>query len=73
MHLYVPGVDAVYETARSAGATSLSEPKDQFYGERNAGVMDAWGNRWYIATHKEELTPEELMSRGAAREESVEQ
>jgi PhnB protein len=73
MHLYVPDVDAVYETALSAGATSLSEPKDQFYGERNGGVMDAWGNHWYIATHTEELTTEELMSRGAAREESVQQ
>jgi PhnB protein len=73
MHLYVPDVDAVYGTALSAGATSLSEPKDQFYGERNGGVMDAWGNHWYIATHTEELTTEELMSSGAAREESVQQ
>jgi PhnB protein len=63
----------VSKTARSAGATSLSEPKDQFYGERKAGVMDASGNHWYIATHKEDPTTEELMSRGAAREESVEQ
>jgi PhnB protein len=41
MHLYVPEVDAVYERALKAGATSLSEPKDQSYGERNGGVMDA--------------------------------
>jgi uncharacterized glyoxalase superfamily protein PhnB len=71
MHLYVPEVDAVYKTAMTAGATSLSEPKDQFYGERNGGVMDAWGNHWYIATHMEDLTTEELLSRGAAQGESV--
>jgi PhnB protein len=71
MHLYVPDADAGYKTAMAAGATSLSEPKDQFYGERSGGVLDAWGNHWYIATHKEELTTEELMSRGAAQGQSV--
>jgi PhnB protein len=71
MHLYVPDTDAGYKTAMAAGATSLSEPRDQFYGERSGGVLDPWGNHWYIATHKEDLTTEELMSRGAAQGQSV--
>jgi PhnB protein len=71
LHLYVPDVDAMYKDALAAGAKSLSEPKDQFYGERNGGVVDAWGNHWYIATHTEDLTTEELMTRGASQGESV--
>jgi PhnB protein len=67
MHLYVPDVDAVYERALRAGATSLSEPKDQLYGERNGGVMDEWGNHWYVATHKESLTKEEVEKRASAQ------
>jgi PhnB protein len=71
MHVYVPDVDAVYRRAIAAGATSLSEPKDQFYGERSGNAIDAWGNHWYIATHTEDLTAEELLSRGATQGESV--
>jgi PhnB protein len=71
MHMYVPDVDAVYRAAISAGASALSEPKDQFYGERNGGLMDAWGNHWYIATQTEDLTAKELAQRGAAQGESV--
>jgi PhnB protein len=71
LHVYVPDVDATYKDAIAAGAKSLSEPKDQFYGERNGGVVDAWGNHWYIATHTEDLTNEELMSRGASQGESA--
>jgi PhnB protein len=63
MHLYVPDVDAVYERVLKAGATSLSEPKDQFYGERSGGVTDGWGNNWYVATHQENLSREEVESR----------
>jgi PhnB protein len=50
IYLYVPDVDALYAQALRAGATSLSEPKDQFYGDRSAGVQDEWGNMWYMAT-----------------------
>lgn len=71
LHLYVPDVDATHKTAISAGGKSLGEPMDQPYGERNGGVMDAWGNRWYIATHTEDLASEELRARTAARGESV--
>jgi len=52
LHLYVPDADAVYNRALEAGATSLEEPVDQFYGDREAGVKDPSGNVWWIATHK---------------------
>jgi len=51
LYLYVPDVDAAYRRALQAGATSISEPADQPYGDRNAGVKDPFGNTWYIATH----------------------
>ena len=50
-YLYVPNVDATYSRALNAGATSTSEPADQSYGDRSAGVKDPFGNQWYIATH----------------------
>jgi PhnB protein len=50
MYLYVLDADAVYRRALSAGAKSIQEPIDQPYGDRNAGVADAFGNTWYIAT-----------------------
>jgi PhnB protein len=50
IYLYVPNVDALYAQALRAGAKSLSEPKDQAYGDRSAGVQDEWGNMWYMAT-----------------------
>ena len=52
IHLYVSDADAVYQRALQAGATSTHEPVDQPYGDREAGVKDAFGNYWYIATHK---------------------
>ncbi len=50
-HLYVPNVDELYRRAISAGGLSISEPTDQPYGDRSAGIKDAFGNQWYIATH----------------------
>lgn len=52
IHLYVSDADAVYQRAIQAGATSTHEPVDQPYGDREASVKDAFGNYWYIATHK---------------------
>lgn len=63
VYLYVEDCDKVYAQAVAAGAMSLMEPADMFYGDRNAGVRDAWGNEWWIATHKEELSLEELRKR----------
>ncbi len=67
IHLYMPDVDAVYRRALTAGATSEREPADQFYGDRSAGVRDAFGNVWWIATHVEDVPPEELQRRAAAQ------
>ena len=69
--LYVRDTDAVYRRALEAGATSISEPADQFYGDRNAGVKDTAGNIWWIATRKEDLSPEELARRAAEREQQA--
>ena len=63
MYLYVNDVDATYKHALQAGAVSTMEPMDQFYGDRSAGVKDPSGNQWWIATHKEDLSPEELAKR----------
>jgi PhnB protein len=63
IHLYVEDVDAVYRRALQAGATSLREPADQFYGDRNAQLQDPSGHVWFISTHKEDVSPEELRRR----------
>lgn len=63
IYLYVNNTDATYKRALQAGATSLMEPADQFYGDRSAGVKDPVGNHWWIATHKEDIAPEELARR----------
>jgi len=52
LHVYVEDIDAVYQKALAAGATSISPPADQEYGERSAGIKDPAGNYWYIATHQ---------------------
>ncbi len=63
LYVYVPDTDAVYKRALEAGATSMMEPADQFYGDRNAGVRDSFGNVWWIGTHKEDVSKEELQRR----------
>jgi len=62
----VNNADAVYKRALQAGATSIMEPMDQFYGDRHGGVKDPAGNIWWIATHKEDVPPEELKKRAEA-------
>jgi PhnB protein len=68
LYVFVDDVDAVYRKAIRAGATSVKEPVDEFYGDRTAGVVDPCGNTWWIATHLEDVAPEELARRGAARD-----
>jgi uncharacterized glyoxalase superfamily protein PhnB len=65
LHLYVPNVDATYQKALKAGGKSLTEPTDQFYGDRSGSVMDPAGNRWFIATHIEDVSPADLKKRAA--------
>ena len=66
IHLYVVDTDALYHLALQAGATSLREPTNQFYGDRMAGVQDPVGNQWWIATHIEDVSPVDMALRAAA-------
>jgi len=66
LYMYVTDADAVYRRAIEAGATSISAVKDEFYGDRVGAVKDAVGNQWYIATHKEDVSDDELARRAMA-------
>jgi PhnB protein len=63
--IYVPDSDAAYRKALDAGATSIREPLDQFWGDRTACVADPFGYRWTLAAHQRDVTPEEI-AKGAA-------
>lgn len=67
MMLYVPDVDAVFARAVEAGATVERPLANQFYGDRTGGIMDPFGHRWYIGTHIEDVSPEEMKRRMAAQ------
>ena len=59
-------MDALFSQAIAAGAKVLGPVKDQFYGDRSGGVTDPFGHVWYIATHTEDVSPEEMHKRAAA-------
>ena len=67
IHLYVENVDAAIERAVAAGAKLIRPVADQFYGDRVGGIEDPFGYRWFIATHKEDLTIEEIRRRAGAQ------
>ncbi len=62
-YVFVADVDAVYERALAADATAVREPADRFYGNREAGVVDGWGNLWWIATVIEVVADQEIERR----------
>ena len=64
--MYVEDVDEVVQTAVDAGATVTMEVEDQFWGDRFGSITDPFGHSWSIATHVEDLTPEEIEERGKA-------
>ena len=66
LHLYVEDVDTVIGRAVANGAKVLHPVKDQFYGDRSGSVTDPYGHVWHVATHKEDLSPEEIGRRAAA-------
>lgn len=66
VHVYVPDCDEAYRRAPACGASSVREPADQFYGDRSAGVRDTGGTQWWIATHQEDVSRDELERRAAA-------
>lgn len=64
--LYVPDADARFAKAVAAGAKVVRPLKDQFYGDRSGTVEDPFGHSWTIATHIEDVTPEEMDRRHQA-------
>ena len=66
LHLYVPDVDATVQKAVAAGATLVSPVADKFYGDRMGTIDDPFGHRWHVSTHKEDVTPAEIVRRAAA-------
>ena len=66
LYVYVKDVDATFKRAVQAGGTVVREPATQFYGDRHGAVTDPAGNAWWIATHVEDVSPEELQKRAAA-------
>ena len=64
--LYFEDADTVTARAVSAGAKVLRPVQDQFYGDRSGTILDPFGHKWTIATHKEDLSPEEVQKRAAA-------
>jgi PhnB protein len=68
LYIYVDDTDAAYKRALEKGAESVMEPADQFYGDRNAGVKDKDGISWWMASHVEDISPEELQRRNETRD-----
>jgi len=66
IHVYVEDVDAVVARALKEGAKLNQPVEDKFYGDRSGSVTDPFGHRWNIATHKEDLSPEEMKKRAAS-------
>ncbi len=66
LHLYVVKVDEVFVAAIAAGAQQLKPVENQFYGDRSGMFSDPFGHSWNVATHVEDVSPEELQTRMAA-------
>jgi PhnB protein len=66
VHLYVEDVDAMFEQAIDAGALDIKSVEDQFYGDRMGTLKDPFGHIWFVSTHIEDLTPEEIQQRAEA-------
>jgi PhnB protein len=63
LHLYVADVDATMKKAQSAGATVLRAAHDQFHGDRSGMIADPFGHQWFLATRKENVSPQEMQKR----------
>ena len=71
LHVYATDVDAVVQKAVAAGATPDGPVKNQFYGDRSGSIKDPFGHRWYVATHVEDVSPEEMKKRMAAMSQAA--
>lgn len=63
--VYVDDVDATFARAVELGATAVSPPENQFYGDRSGQIEDPWGHHWFLATHVEDVPPDEMARRAA--------
>ena len=63
LHVYLPDVDKTFEKAVSGGAKILKPVEDQFYGDRSGFLRDPFGHLWGIATHKEDVSAQEIEKR----------
>jgi PhnB protein len=66
VHLYVNDVDATVKTAVAEGAKVVAPIDDKFYGDRSGTIEDPFGHHWHVATHKEDVSPDEMARRAAA-------
>jgi uncharacterized glyoxalase superfamily protein PhnB len=66
LHVYVPDVDKVFNQAVASGATATMPVSEMFWGDRYGKLRDPFGHNWSIATHKEDVSPEDVMKRAAA-------
>jgi PhnB protein len=66
LHVYVDDVDSVFGQAVEAGAKQLRPVENQFYGDRSGQFEDPFGHRWNVATHVEDVPPDEMAKRAAA-------
>jgi PhnB protein len=71
LHVYVEEVDAVYKKAVDNGAKALRPVKDQFYGDRSGSLLDPFGHMWSVATHVEDVSPDEMRKRMKAMSQAA--
>ena len=64
--VYVQDVDATFARATERGAQVVRPIEDQFYGDRSGQFLDPWGHRWSVATHIEDVAPDEMERRAKA-------
>jgi PhnB protein len=64
--VFVEDVDSVFEKALDNGGTAISKVEDQFYGDRAGTFEDPWGHKWHVASHVEDVPPDEMERRAAA-------
>jgi PhnB protein len=66
LHYYLENCDAIFARGLANGCKELQPMADQYYGDRSGSLLDGWGNHWYVASHLEDLTPEEIAEKAAA-------
>ena len=71
LHVYVENVDAVMQKALESGAKQLHPIKNQFYGDRSGSLLDPFGHMWSVATHVEDVSPEEMKKRMSAMSQAA--